>query len=357
MKVPQILIDVVAKQITSLELKKFEISFINYESGKKMSDVYTELNFLKDSDHALHVGIERALYMNTHRQENVYIRAIPKAGFHNEIVLDHDIVLLDDIKPDGLEHITQKYEIACVIETSIDSNMSNMQIFLKLAEKFDCESRKCVERALIHELKEHGLYADPGAADGQHLARLVGFKNIGFAGKKERDHIVRLIDATGNRLTPGTTADLIALGKTLPDFKAGSFHASTLEEIISRPYDRSSIISHFRGLLPTIKPDANPSDIDFYLMMRLARCHYSANDICRIIAEEGPSDIRRKNDAADYLCRSVSKALDKAQQTTNQAPTMKTGGRVVSSAPAGAAAPAGANLPATMLPHHLPAGA
>lgn len=340
MKVPQSLIDTVSKQINALELKKFEISFINYETGNKMSDIYTPKTFLESekTNGILHCGVERALYLNTHRQENVYIRAVPKTGFHNEILLDHDIVLLDDIKPDGLNYIRNKYEIACVIETSLDNDMPNMQIFLKLAEKFDCESRKCVERALIHELKENGLYADPGAADGQHLARLAGFKNLGFAGKKERNHIVKLIDAPGERLAPDATADLIAQGKALPDFKTSSFHASTIEEITSRPYERPSIISHFSELLPSVKPDANPSDVDFYLMMRLARCQYSENDICKIMIEKGPNDIRRKSNPTDYLCRSVSKALDKAHQTQPQAPHGKTGGRVVSSAPASAEA-------------------
>ena len=164
--------EVVSAQIAAMAAKVFEVGIF---------DAVTERMTLRNWERATVLkSVPWLRYANLNGR-NIFIR----------IAGEHDLSLLDDLKPHAIEQMKEKgFSPALVIETS----PHNFQAWLRHGGVLDKGLSTFVAKALAQEF--HG---DQGSADWRHFGRLAGFTNRKEIHREANGRFpyVRLIEASG----------------------------------------------------------------------------------------------------------------------------------------------------------------
>lgn len=296
-------IEYTERQLAALGQNDYELAMLS-QSGKFLRLPYSTFHELSEEK-----TMERNEVSNTHKKENFYIRADPDGT--------HELIFLDDLEEQGVNFLSQNYPPACVIETSKNS----FHAWLRLAECVDRSTRKAIERLLIKDLQPFGG-ADPASACGGHLGRLAGFINNGFP-HKPKHFLVTLVQADGHILSNETTELLLERAEEYKEAmiefkKADEFEE--LYEITERPYENAGIVDYYtKKVVPKIRKDAEHYHQDLFIVMRLLYAKYSADDVKKLLFEEGPHTVHRKRNPAYYLSRTMETAIAQVNKKRKKA--------------------------------------
>lgn len=140
----------VQRQLEAMDCKTYLIGIYDEHKGM-VNRVYDEMQAIAS------IGFFRAMNW---KGNNIFIK--PASG-------DHALVLVDDVKKDGIDILKRSgFEPACVVETSPE----NYQVWVKAERPLGPETRKRIARHLCDLAS-----GDPASVDAKHYGRLAGFTN------------------------------------------------------------------------------------------------------------------------------------------------------------------------------------
>lgn len=236
------------------------------------------------------------------RGKDVYIRPA-----------ENSYVLVDDLKPEGLEKL-KKHGLAPAVVT--ETSPGNHQAWVSLGEHLSDREASAVARVLAQ-----GAGGDRGSASYEHLGRLPGFTNRkpqhtnsqGFqpfvlvrqAVRHVAERAGELVQAVRDRLADADHKK--AMAQRLEEARAG------MELPAPRPGRRARKPQDaFRAAWARAeaKAEGDHSRADFVACQRLLVSGYTAQEVARAVEECSPAVTDRKADPADYARRTVEKARE-----------------------------------------------
>ena len=277
------------RQLTALDITRFEVGIRDAKTGQMMNRAWSRTD------------IERSVAwlkrMNA-RGNDLYIRP---AG-------EHGLVLVDDLKPEALEHMKREgFAPAASIETS----PGNFQAWVKLSDRpLPTEVRRIAARGLA---KHYG--GDPNSADSRHYGRLAGFTNQKPAHTRDgKQPYVLAHDCPGKAAT-AAPAYLEHIEQGLDRTAAEKERQRRLEAIrTAKPGYGGDPIREYQHqaqrLLAKYGEGTDLSRLDWMIATDMAKSgRFAAQDIEHAIRETSPKlESRKAGHIEDYARRTTEKA-------------------------------------------------
>jgi hypothetical protein len=215
--------EAVSAQIEAMAAKAFEVGIF---------DAVTERMLLRNWERATVLkSVPWLRYANLNGY-NIFIR----------IAGEHDLSLLDDLKPHAIEQMKEKgFSPALLIETS----PRNFQAWLRHDRVLNKGLSTFVAKALAQE-----FHADQGSADWRHFGRLAGFTNRKELHREANGRFpyVRLIEASG-MVYERASEFIPAMAKEhARQAEEGKIHRLFFQAVRSlRPHGQLKSIDNFRN--------------------------------------------------------------------------------------------------------------